>query len=914
MPRGQSRELASRRPSWAPLVIAVLALVLLTGAATARAAYRMGARPSVPGGAHRVGPLGGATRLTATVTLDPRDPAALAAYAQAVSTPGTSAFHDYLTVAEFARRFGPSPAAVQAVESSLRARGLMPGPLSVNRLSFVVSAPAARMARAFSTAFERYRLAGGGAAFGNTVAPALPAAAARLVQNVIGLSSLGRRQPLDQSQSQSQSQSRSRSQGLAPGAARSPAAASPPSAGPSPCAAAVSHGNTDGSLTANQLASAYRFGGLYGQGDLGSGATVAVYELEPYSASDISAYQSCYGTAAHVSNVVVDGGAGTGYGQGEAALDIENVIGLAPQANIQVYEGPNSDSGAYDLYNRIVSDDSAQVVATAWGLCESLASGAGAGAENTLFQEAAVQGQSIFAASGDAGTDDCQTGQVSVDDPASQPFVTGVGGTSLQSLGPPPSESVWDNSDGASGGGVSTLWGRPFYQDASAVAQSAVTCGSSGTRCREVPDVAADADPSSGYVIYYRGRWTTFGGTSAATPLWAALTALADASPACGGAPVGLANAGLYAAAGRNYAGNFDDVTTGQNGFDGLAGYSAGPGYDMASGLGSPNAAALVAALCNDTVTVKTPPAQRNLTGQAASLQLSATSSAGRPIVFASSGLPPGLVLSPSTGRVSGTPSTPGSYTVTVSASDTSGASAQAEFTWLIASPPVTLATPAGQTGRVGVSERLALRGADNQGLVLRYRASGLPVGLAINAGTGVITGRPRTAGRHAVVVTATDSGGASAQASFTWTIAGRPAVSAVALLARSRTHVTLNLRLSAGAYAAAVRGLSLQSRSSGLGFSRHTQDLRHGLSVALRSHQPLPASSRLRQGSLRITLVRTQRAVSIGVSSPELLLGGRLYGQIASGRRPVVRIGLTVTDASGVSTTVIVAVRGRHT
>lgn len=794
-------------------LLAALAAGLLSAAGPAQAAYRLGARPAVPRGAHRLGPLAAATRLAATVTLRPRDPSALAAYAHAVSTPGTSAFHHYLTVPEFAERFGPTPAAVQTVESSLRAHGLTPGPLSPNRLSFVLSAPAARLAGAFATAFERYRLAGGAGAFANTVAPALPTAAARLVQNVIGLSSLGRRKPLDQV--------RAGQLGV-----RVPAASPPGIAGPSPCQAAVAEGRASGGLTANQLASAYRFTSPYGQGDLGSGATVAVYELEPYAASDISAYQSCYGTTARVSNVLVDGGSGTGFGQGEAALDVEDVIGLAPQARIQVYEGPNTDAGAYDVYSRIVSDDSAQVLATAWGICERSFSLSAANAENTLFQEAAVQGQSVFAASGDAGTDDCQNGQPSVDDPASQPFVTGVGGTSFHSLGPPPSEAVWNDGSGASGGGVSTFWGRPSYQDLTAVAQSALTCGSSGIRCREVPDVAADADPSGGYVIYFHDRWATFGGTSAATPLWAALTALADASPACGGVPVGLANASLYAAAARSYAGDFNDVTTGQNGFDGLTGYSAGVGYDLASGLGTPNAAALVGSMCDDLVTIRTPPAQQGLTGRATSLPLAATSAAGRPLAYTASGLPPGLLLSPSTGRVTGTPRTPGSYAVTVRA---------------------------------------------------------------------------------------TDSSGASALARFTWTVAGRPVLSAASLLARSRTRATLSLRLAAGAYAAAIHGVSFQSRSSGVGFSSRTQALRHGLAVALADHLPLRSTSRLRRGALAVALSRTQRSVSIQVSSPELLLGGSLSRQIAAGRRPVARIAVTVTDASGVSTTLVLVVRGRR-
>ncbi len=234
--------------------------------------------------------------------------------------------------------------------------------------------------------------------------------------------------------------------------------------GPQPCAAAISAQSSLqglGGYTADQLASAYRFSSLYGAGDLGAGQTIALYELEPYDPDDIAAYQACYGTSTSVSQVQVDGGAGSGAGAGEAALDIEDVIGLAPRSNILVYTGPNSNSddpgsGPYDTYAQIISQDRAQRDLDLLGRLR----GGGKGSatppvvrpqgENTLFQEAATQGQSIVSAAGDSGAEDCTdrngnpSGGPAVDDPASQPFVTGVGGTTMPLLGPPPSESVWN--------------------------------------------------------------------------------------------------------------------------------------------------------------------------------------------------------------------------------------------------------------------------------------------------------------------------------------------------------------------------------------------------------------------------------------------------------------------------------------
>lgn len=132
---------------------------------------------------------------------------------------------------------------------------------------------------------------------------------------------------------------------------------------------------------------------------------------------------------------------------------------------------------------------------------------------------------------------------------------------------------------GAGGGGTSALWPKPSYQSAL------------GGSMRQVPDVSADADENTGYVVYYKRRWTAIGGTSAAAPLWASLAAPADSACA---SPVGLANPALYGAP----ASDFTDITQGNNSYAGVTGFNAGPGYDEASGLGTPVASSLVPALC----------------------------------------------------------------------------------------------------------------------------------------------------------------------------------------------------------------------------------------------------------------------------------------------------------------------------
>ena len=551
--------------------LAVLSLGAAGASAAAPATTRLGTRAAIPSSAQPLGTLASGRSLTTTVTLAPQDPAALQAFAQQVSTPGSAAYHQYLTVAEFAQRFGASDAQVAQVRSALQGDGLQLGALSPNHLSFTASGTAQQISRAFDVTLRRYRLSSGRVGFAAGSAPAVPSAVASEVQGVLGLNTL----------IQAQRMSLAPAHRIAQPARRTTGHTTTSDPAISPCSAATTDASRYGAYTPDELAQAYSFDPVYTGGDEGAGTSVALYELEPHLSTDISAYQSCMGTSVPVTNTTVDGGAGSGAGQGEAALDIEDVIGLAPKASVDVYTGPNSESGAYDTYAEIVSNDTSKVISTSWGLCEASEGSSAANSENTLFQEAASQGQSVFAAAGDSGSDDCGNGTQSVDDPASQPYVTGVGGTHLPSDTGAASQTVWNDGsgEGAGGGGVSTLWSAPSYQ------------ASRGATKREVPDVSADADENTGYVVYYDRSWTAIGGTSAAAPLWASLAALSDSACA---SPIGLANPGLYAAP----AADFTDITKGNNSYDGVAGFNAGTGYDEASGLGTPVASSLVPALC----------------------------------------------------------------------------------------------------------------------------------------------------------------------------------------------------------------------------------------------------------------------------------------------------------------------------
>jgi kumamolisin len=214
---------------------------------------------------------------------------------------------------------------------------------------------------------------------------------------------------------------------------------------------------------------------------------------------------------------------------------------------------------------------------------------------DAAIADAAALGITVCVASGDNGSGDAvNDGQVHVDFPASSPHALACGGTTLladPSTGVISSEVVWNETaskEGASGGGVSDQFALPAWQANAGVPP--LVGGSSGAGGRGVPDVAGNADPTTGYQIFSGGQWQVVGGTSAVAPLWAALISrLADAT----GQQFGLIQSALYAGVtpGADVAG-FNDITSGNNGA-----YAAGPGWDACTGLGSPDGTALLARL-----------------------------------------------------------------------------------------------------------------------------------------------------------------------------------------------------------------------------------------------------------------------------------------------------------------------------
>jgi hypothetical protein len=592
----------------------------------------------IPRGAKQLGAVSPTATVSGAVVLQPRDAAGLTQFIAQVTDKRSPLFHHYLTPDTFAGRFGPAQSTIAAVTSQLQAAGLTVTDVARDGLIVNFQAPASRVETAFRTGLQRYRLANGSIGRARTAPVRVPAAIAKYVTSVVGLDTTVRLRPSGVLR--------------APRSARGKHVAAKtttfthPAGSPTPCADATGAAEAFGGLTDDQIANAYGAFGLYGAGDTGAGQHIAVYELEPFAMSDLQTFDTCYFGAGQAAAMLgrlavkpVDGGQTVGPGSGEAILDIQDVSAFAPGANIDVYEAPNNTFGSLDEYAKIVNDDIDQVVTTSWGLCEQAVQQGSPGvqqAENIIFQQAAAQGQTIFSAAGDAGSNDCNAFAttspirpvLSVDDPSSQPYVVATGGTTIDNATQPASERVWNDGAawGAGGGGISESWPMPTWQLDSHVPgvnnPSVVTAansfegadlgkpgyafcatdnpiGSAEAGCREVPDVSADADEFTGGITVFIdefGGWNTFGGTSSAAPLWAAMLADVNASATCQGNPVtqngvGFVNPLLYSVASNPtaYAASFNDIKVGNNDAYGDANlFQATTGYDMASGLGTP--------------------------------------------------------------------------------------------------------------------------------------------------------------------------------------------------------------------------------------------------------------------------------------------------------------------------------------
>jgi kumamolisin len=477
----------------------------------------------------------------------------------------------YLSSEEFVERFAPTQEDYDHIVAYIKSLGLAVTKTHGNRTLLNVSGHAKLVETAFNLHLHQYQKSDGRTFYAPDNDPEVPEFVASIIHGIVGLD--------NHAVWHTYNRQKQMTEAVLASNVSSHAHPSGPGGGYSP----------------NDLLTAYNLTGVSANG---SNQIIALFELGSYLTSDINEYAKYFGLPTpKLKNVLVSGGSTSGIDP-EVTLDIELALALAPGSQIYVYEGPNSDQGVLNTYNRIATDNIAKQVSTSWGMGENLSSTQFLQAENAIFLQMAAHGQTIYAAAGDSGAyDDYPSRTLAVDDPASQPYVTGVGGTRLMvnsASGVYGSESVWNNGlgNGAGGGGVSIVWSLPTWQ-------KNVTSVYSKTH-RNVPDVSLNADPETGYSIYYNGQWTIYGGTSCAAPLWAAFTARVNQERvASQNAVLGFANPLLYTIGlGSSYMADFHDVTSGNN-----LHYSAGKGYDNASGWGSFNGANLFASLTNSSST-----------------------------------------------------------------------------------------------------------------------------------------------------------------------------------------------------------------------------------------------------------------------------------------------------------------------
>ena len=584
----------------------------------------------------------GRTPVSATIGLKLRNMNEAENLLIALHTPGNPQFHQFLTAQQFAARFAPANADVAKVTAVLSRHGLTVERTTATTLK--ATGLPADMEDAFSISLHSYEVPGYGNVPGYTFhAPltraTIPAEISGLVTAVVGLDNRPSLHPMNRTLSPKVKIAKSVSQTTTP--------------------------DDPGFWTVTDFADYYDVQPLYKRGVTGSGRTIGIVTFASFTPSDAFAYWSAVGLSVspnRIKVVNVDGGAGPisdVAGSDETTLDVEQSGGIAPGAKIIVYEAPGTGQGSLDAFATAIDTNSAETLSVSWGDWEECAN-RGIGnfpvactppdpmfveAMHELFVRAAIQGQTLFASSGDDGAydniidcpvDGVCSNTLSVDYPASDTAITAAGGTTLPGLQElcldasctaqldinVPHERVWgwdylipycsalgyDPVDcgifpAGSGGGISSIFVEPLYQiflpgtQLSQPDQSWIVNGDLIYKLpryypgRNVPDISFNADPETGYVLYYTSSFSGFGidsyggGTSFVAPQLNGVSALIGQY--LGGSRLGLLNFPLYllGRTGQGYAGAHAPlraIRDGDNWF-----YYGRNGYNPGAGLGT---------------------------------------------------------------------------------------------------------------------------------------------------------------------------------------------------------------------------------------------------------------------------------------------------------------------------------------
>jgi subtilase family serine protease len=593
-----------------------------------------------------VGPTAAGETLTASLVLKVQHPEALEAYVAATQDPDSPLFHRFLSVGEFVARFAPRDSDLATIKRYLDRFGIDVTDVYADHLLIKVRGTADAFDKAFSVEVHDF-VKRGKRYHRPRHAPRIPLLLRELLVAVIGPSSEPHFRPMH-----------TRAGAELPFQRQSPVL---------PAAGAIATG-VPGDYTVGDVANLYHINPLYQANIDGTGQTIGIATLAAFHPEDAFIYWNLIGLTVdpgRLTQVHLDGGAelGADAGSGETSLDVEQSGGLAPGARLIVYDAPNNDPGFMDLFYKAASDNLVDSLSVSWGSSElayvpELNEGTDFTPElmgyHQAFLEAAAQGISVFAASGDNGAYDANQGfndpfsnVLSVDVPGSDPAITSAGGTTTPvtfrlNNAPPDipdlvvrNERVWGWDyvqnylvkyvgpqfqnvlfPSGGGGGVSFIWPRPAYQAGvdgirrTEPGQSVIVDDGTGSgpvdlfdvpahfRGRNVPDVSLNADPLSGYLIYSTedgGLIDGYGGTSFVAPQLNGVSALLSQLTH---GRIGLWNPMLYRFSSTyrsRRSSPLVDIVRGDNWF-----YRGTPGYEPAAGLGVLDVTNLATALVRE--------------------------------------------------------------------------------------------------------------------------------------------------------------------------------------------------------------------------------------------------------------------------------------------------------------------------
>jgi kumamolisin len=633
------------------------------------------------------GPLPQNDILRIGVSLPLQNPQQLSSFVQAVSSPGSSQFRQFITPAEFASTYSPSEASYLQLESYFEGYGLHME-TSSNRLILGVTGNPTQMGAAFHTSFAQYRFPDGTMYYGPTSAPQIPLSLG--VSGAFGFTNALFNKPAFVTNP------------VTPGAS-----------------GAIPLASCSGGDTPAEIRSAYLVSSLP-SGDTGTGmklSTVDAYDSSDKQAtltSDMSTFDSACSLATPtlvynypVLSTTYNSSSSSGWG-GEEDLDMEWSHSMAPGATIEMTFSPDSGNGLYEAVDSLVADNTVNVITLSWGEPDvGIEGGASCSFEcnastdgsyailHPILQAANAEGITVFVASGDCGAAD-GTNTASTDYPSSDVDSTGVGGTVLTLSGSAyGSESAWSGNDSGSScqnqGGAGGGWGpepQPWYQSGTGVKDKGL---------RGVPDVGITV--GTPLATYSEGGWGGYYGTSDGAPQWAGLAAVADQIH---GGDIGLINPVLYSILrSSSYSTSFHDITTGTGN-----GYKPTTGWDPVTGIGTPIANVAIPEIASggymvtQTGLTATLSASTSAPAAKASVTFTATSSGGTgtisKYIF---NFGDGNATTTNKATVTHSYATDGAYAANVEVFDTSGNSTASPFIQMsVGTTPFTLSLAASST------------------------------------------------------------------------------------------------------------------------------------------------------------------------------------------------------------------------